>query len=197
MGYDYREAVKEDVLEYIKNEINFEEYETLEELEEKLNDELWTVDSVTGNASGSYTFNSYQAEENIAHNWELLNEALTEFGNEESPVSKGAEWCDVTIRCYLLGECIAAALEDVEGDVNAAHDEEDKTMTIQTLIHNPNYYIHHTASRRGYISRKSDGKIEPYEGRFGVGYILLTPRYDTTQYVNIIYYIRKAGGANY
>ena len=34
--YDYREAVKEDVLQYIKDEINFEDFDTLEELEEKL-----------------------------------------------------------------------------------------------------------------------------------------------------------------
>ena len=124
---DYREEVKSDVLDYIRNEIDFEDFETLDELEEKLNDDLWVNDSVTGNASGSYTRNSYEAEENIAHNWDLLQEALEEFGNEESPSSKGAEWCDVIIRCYLLGECIAAALEEIEDDFNEAHkDEEDE-----------------------------------------------------------------------
>ena len=124
---DYREEVKSDVLDCIRNEIDFEDFETLDELEEKLNDDLWVNDSVTGNASGSYTCNSYEAEENIAHNWDLLQEALEEFGNEESPISKGAEWCDVTIRCYLLGECIAAALEEIEDDFNEAHkDEEDE-----------------------------------------------------------------------
>lgn len=63
MAYDYREAVKDDVLEYINNEINFEDFDTLEELEEHLNEVLFTEDSVTGNASGSYTFNTYEAEE--------------------------------------------------------------------------------------------------------------------------------------
>ena len=123
--YDYREVVKDDVLEYINNEINFEDFDTLEDLEEYLNDELWTVDSVTGNASGSYTFSTYEAEENLAHNWDLLAEALEEFGNEENPISKGAEWCDVTIRCYLLCECIAAALEEIEDDFNEAHEGEE------------------------------------------------------------------------
>lgn len=123
--YDYREVVKDDVLEYINNEINFEDFDTLEDLEEYLNDELWTVDSVTGNASGSYTFSTYEAKENLAHNWDLLAEALEEFGNEENPISKGAEWCDVTIRCYLLCECIAAALEEIEDDFNEAHEDEE------------------------------------------------------------------------
>lgn len=89
--YDYREAVKEDVLQCINDEINFEDFDTLDELEEKLNEELFTCDSVTGNASGSYTFSTWEAEENIAHNWELLEEALAEFGSDESTLSKGAE----------------------------------------------------------------------------------------------------------
>lgn len=72
MAYDYREAVKDDVLEYINNEINFEDFDTLEELEEHLNEVLFTEDSVTGNASGSYTFSTYEAEENICHNLDLL-----------------------------------------------------------------------------------------------------------------------------
>lgn len=66
--YNYMEAVKEDVKNYIDCEINFADFDSLEELEEKLNDELWTEDSVTGNASGSYYCNSYRAEESIAHN---------------------------------------------------------------------------------------------------------------------------------
>ena len=86
------EAVKEDVKNYIDCEINFADFGSLEELEEKLNDELWTEDSVTGNASGSYYCNSYRAEESIAHNWDLLEEALDEFGeNNINVIKKGAE----------------------------------------------------------------------------------------------------------
>lgn len=106
MAYDYREAVKDDVLEYINNEINFD---TLEELEEHLNEVLFTKDSVTGNASGSYTFSTYETEENICHNLDLLGEALEEFGGGCDILKDGAEAADVTIRCYLLGECIAVA----------------------------------------------------------------------------------------
>lgn len=125
--YDYREAVKDDVLEYINNEINFEDFDTLEELEEHLNEVLFTEDSVTGNASGSYTFSTYEAEENICHNMDLLQEALSEFGDTEALIMDfDAEKADVTIRCYLLGECIAAALEEIEDDFEEAHREEDE-----------------------------------------------------------------------
>ena len=109
-----------------KNEIDFTDYETLEELEGKLNDDLFTEDSVTGNASGSYTFSTYQAEENIAHNWDLLAEAMEEFGCEDNPFDKGAEWADVTIRCYLLGQAISEALEEIEDEFNEAHEEEEE-----------------------------------------------------------------------
>lgn len=126
MAYDYREAVKDDVLEYINNEINFEDFDTLEELGEHLNEVLFTEDSVTGNASGSYTFSTYEAEENICHNMDLLQEALSEFGDTEALVMDfDAEKADVTIRCYLLGECIAAALEEIEDDFNEAHEDEE------------------------------------------------------------------------
>ena len=66
--YDYREAMTEDVKEWIKENIDLTEWtEDREGLEQQLNDDLWTEDSITGNASGSYYCNSYNAEESIAH----------------------------------------------------------------------------------------------------------------------------------
>lgn len=125
-NYNYLEAVTSDVLDYIREEINLDEWKgNREGLEEKLNDELWTVDSVTGNASGSYTFNTWEAEENLAHNWDLLAEALDEFGQDGTDVLRqGAEAMDVTIRCYLLGQAIAEALDELEEEL-AEDDEEE------------------------------------------------------------------------
>lgn len=123
--YNYRRAVCEDVLDYIRNEIDLEKFRGLRaELEEMLNDDLWITDSVTGNASGSYFFSTWKAEEAIAHNWDLLEEAMAEFGDDCNPIEKGAEWCDVTIRCYLLGECIAAALDDLADELEELEAEE-------------------------------------------------------------------------
>lgn len=125
-NYNYLEAVTSDVLDYIKEEINLDEWKgNREGLEKKLNDKLWTVDSVTGNASGSYTFNTWEAEENLAHNWDLLAEALDEFGQDGTDVLRqGAEAMDVTIRCYLLGQAIAEALDELEEEL--AEDDEDE-----------------------------------------------------------------------
>ena len=126
-NYNYLEAVAEDVREYITNEIDLNEWRgDRDGLEEKLNDDLWTVDSVTGNASGSYTFSTWQAEEYLAHNWDVLEEALAEFGNTENPIEKGAEWCDVTIRCYLLGQAIAEVLDDLEEELEELEEAEEE-----------------------------------------------------------------------
>ena len=121
MKYDYKEAVKNDVIDYIKENYNDEEIKEAlsysgakEKFAEKLNDDLWICDSVTGNASGSYTFNTWQAEENLCHNMDLLQEALQEFGCNIDYLEKGAEACDVTIRCYLLNGAISEALEELE-----------------------------------------------------------------------------------
>lgn len=125
--YNYKEAVKEDVLQYINDNINFEDFDTLDELEEKLNEELFTCDSVTGNASGSYTFSTWEAEENLCHNLDLLGEALEEFGDgADYLINNGAEAADVTIRCYLLNSAISEALEEIENDFNEAHEDEEE-----------------------------------------------------------------------
>lgn len=110
--YSYIEAIKDDVRDYIDANIDLTEYGNRQKLEESLYDELWVEDSVTGNASGSYTFSARDAEENLCGNWDLLAEALREFGGG-NPLEMGAEACDVTIRCYLLGECIAEVLEEL------------------------------------------------------------------------------------
>ena len=120
--YNYQEAIKADVRAYIEEEISMDDFsgpaedreDLRQELEEKLNDDLWIADSVTGNASGSYYCNAWKAEEALRHNWDLLAEALEEFGGDfGEAVKRGAEYCDVTIRCYLLGQAIAAVLDDM------------------------------------------------------------------------------------
>lgn len=112
MEYDYFESVKNDVKDYINNNINLKEYKR-EELEQILNDDLFNEDSITGNASGSYTCNTFEAEENLCHNFGLFKDAADYFGQDFGYLMKqGAEICDVTIRCYLLPQAINAILEE-------------------------------------------------------------------------------------
>lgn len=116
--YNYLAAVTNDVREYIRNEIDLAEWKgNRDGLKAWLNDVLWTADSVTGNACGSYYCNAWAAEEALAHNLGLLAEALREFGEDEAAadmLDRGAEDLDVTIRCYLLDRAIAAALDELD-----------------------------------------------------------------------------------
>lgn len=120
--YNYFEAVKNAVLDYInENEIKVTT-SNKDELAEQLHDDLWANDSVTGNGSGSYFFNTWKAEEALCHNLDLLGEACEEFGSTADLLKDGAEACDVTIRCYLLPQAISEALDELEED---DEDEED------------------------------------------------------------------------
>ena len=117
--YDYRAAIKDDIRAYISENIGSEELADRDTLEERLQDMLWTEDSVTGNASGSYTFSRSTAQEYVLDNIDLLEEACAELGTDGAAVGRWLlasdfESMDVTIRCYLLGECIHAVLDELD-----------------------------------------------------------------------------------
>lgn len=123
--YDYRYNMHADILNYIREGVDLNDWRgKRHELEEALYDQLWITGSVTGNASGSYFFSAWKAEEAIAHNWDLLEEATTEFGDSCNHIERGAEWCDVTIRCYLLSGCISDVLDDLADELEELDEEE-------------------------------------------------------------------------
>lgn len=119
---DYIEQIKSDIKDYISenNVVLFDEDGELDELaKEQLYDSLWIEDSVTGNGSGSYTFNSYKAHENIMDAGDVIREMVDEFGIEAETVAEKFlnedwEYWDVSIRCYLLGEALEEAIEEME-----------------------------------------------------------------------------------
>ena len=125
--YNYLENVTADAKQAILENMDMWEWHNREELEERANDELWADDSVTGNASGSYTFSTWEAEENLCHNMDELEEACNEFGQDiGEAVKQGAEYCDVTIRCYLLSKAISAAIDELEEEGKIQYQEEEE-----------------------------------------------------------------------
>ena len=91
MNYNYLESMKEDIKDYIKNDAELDANDLLynrNDLEEKLHDDLWTCDSVTGNASGSYFCNSYKSMECVLDNIDLLHEMCNEFGIEAETIGQ-------------------------------------------------------------------------------------------------------------
>ena len=125
-AYSYQQAMAADINNYLLDDYTEEELRELladrDSFEEELRDRLWTADSVTGNGSGSYTFNRWKASQYVVDNMELLERACYEFGEDESTIGAAflrEDWgfFDVTIRCYLLGEVLAEVLDELEEEL--------------------------------------------------------------------------------
>lgn len=113
--YDYYKNVREDIKQRLNEWLDFDrinDYSDIDEVISAVYDDFFNSDSVTGNGSGSYTFNSWAAEENLCHNMDLLKEALDEFGGELNDYIDSAEACDVTIRCYVLGQLVGEVVKE-------------------------------------------------------------------------------------
>ena len=124
--YNYLENVTNDAKQAILENMDVWEWHNREELEENANDWLWTADEVTGNGSGQYWFSTYKAEEALCHNWDILADAISDFGGDVDVLRQGAEACDVTIRCYLLAQAISAAIDELEEEGKIEYQEEEE-----------------------------------------------------------------------
>ncbi len=118
MMKNYFEQVKEDVKTWCDdNEWKMDTDADLDELAEELDEALWCEDSVTGNGSGSYTFDREEAKNYVLNDMETVTEALKEFCVSAEEIGKRFleedwEWLDVTARCYVLKQAIWAILEE-------------------------------------------------------------------------------------
>ena len=136
--YNYLEAMKSDVRDYITENIDLNEYrEDRDRLEQSLHDDLWIVDSVTGNGSGSYTYNRNEAKDYVIDNMGYCIEAITEFCTPAEIIAQKFleqdwEYFDVTIRCYLLGQAIGEVLDEAEeaGAFDPIEEEEQEENEI-------------------------------------------------------------------
>ena len=122
--YDYREEITQAITNRLLTDSEQYDWED-PYLEDKLNDEFWADDEITGNGEGGFILDDEQAVAAIftsPENRELLKEALYEFGNAPADYKRAIGepgFADCTIRCYLLGECIHRAivrLGEVEGN---------------------------------------------------------------------------------
>ena len=130
MSYNYMDAMVDDIKDYINDEVELSDYSDLDDLREKLDEDLWVTDSVTGNASGSYTFDRWKARDYVVDNMDLVAEMADEFGVDNATLGekfREEEWeyFDVSIRCYLLGQAIEQALEELGIDEDSFTEVEE------------------------------------------------------------------------
>ena len=122
--YNYLEAMKQDIINYIRDEVETKDFYNIDDLRERLEDDLWIDSSITGNGGDSYADNE-TSKEYINGNESLLKEALIDFCvDKEKIVDKFFDndyaYFDTTIRCYMLSQAINAALEEIESELTFA-----------------------------------------------------------------------------
>ena len=124
--YNYLEAMKKDVINYIRDEVITEEFSDREELEQYLEDTLWIDSTITGNGGDDYTDNE-TSRVYLQGNEALLKEALIEFCVDKGKIvdkffNGNYAYFDSTIRCYMLSQAISAALDDMESELMFAEE---------------------------------------------------------------------------
>ena len=126
--YNYLEAVKDDVETWlVDNSSQFEEIKDNNEIDgvidwdgvkEDLNDILWNEDSITGNVSGSYTYNREEARDYVLDDGlqcleDLVNEGWLTYEDIGKDVTNyNFESLDVSLRCYFLSQAIEEVITD-------------------------------------------------------------------------------------
>lgn len=117
---EYQEEVKSDAMEAIKENLEYNDSW------DEMYDSLFMDDSVTGNASGSYYFNSHKAAEAISgiiFDSDAVDE-FKELGYDGIPTEEGAETCDVIARCICLG-LVSGELEEYYDSLTDNEDEDE------------------------------------------------------------------------
>lgn len=122
---EYIEQVEQDAREYLAEEADYISHDPDDAI-----DTLWCVDSVTGNGSGSYTFNTYKAWANVTGSgWtdcllfdDDFTSELEDMGETIGQLfNQGPEAIDVTARVLAL---YRIDWKDVYGDVFSDDAEE-------------------------------------------------------------------------
>lgn len=124
MNYnDYLAEVESDALDFLDE--NIECYDDFDDAF----DAMFCSDSVTGNGSGSYTFNSYKAQQNVKD--AIFDENIVTLLDWnginifDTLRDRGAETLDVIIRCYVLSDIYSIIGEHFKDKKGALAEEED------------------------------------------------------------------------
>lgn len=120
---EYIEETKENAKEYIKENWEYLKDKTMEEV----HDDLFIADAVTGNGSGSFTFNAYDAKQNVSgliFDEDFINALQWNFGQDLGElIKRGAEIVDVTARCLALYEF---DLDEIMEEVKEEREKKEK-----------------------------------------------------------------------
>lgn len=64
-------------------------------------------------------------------------------------------------------------------------------QAVLNLLTENGYEHHHEALASGYESRKGDGTLHVYSGRYGEGFIIDSPNKNSSRYIYRTYYVKR------
>ena len=119
--YNYLEAMKKDIINYIRDEVTTTDFTDIDDLRQTLEDDLWIDSTTTGNGGDDYA-DDETSRGYLNGNENLLKEALIEFCVDKGKIvdkffNGNYAYFDSTIRCYMLSQAISSALDDMEDEL--------------------------------------------------------------------------------
>lgn len=118
----YLEMVKADI-ENVIDDYEVDWTDTIDNIVEKLDADLWVDDSVTGNGCGEYTglYSDRSALYMVDEDRETVKDALLDFGVDAKTIGEkfidgDFEYLDITARCYVLHQAIWEVVEERLGE---------------------------------------------------------------------------------
>lgn len=121
---NYVNLIKDDIKEYYMDEVKQMLKDTNNNrvvVGNKLYEEFINDDSITGNLSGSYTFNTEEAKNIVLSNIDEVVDAYKKFYDEPDKelgnvlINNDWEKADVIARCAYLYDAINELLNDLDG----------------------------------------------------------------------------------
>lgn len=125
--YDYRENIKSKIINYIKTNIDLNNFEDDDDLAEEV---FLNIDISYVGLEGNYKTREKLAKKYVSENMDLLHEAISQERAYTRPYYKasydklincifeieGWEYLDGIIRDYVFNECVYTAIEEVRNN---------------------------------------------------------------------------------
>lgn len=121
MEYNYRSSIASDARDFVLDELDLSQHDSVDEVAQDLYEILLVTNSSTGSASGSYTSSGWAAKQYVLDNLDLVvdlhSEGILSYEDIGCMICSGAwELLDVHIRCHLLPLAIDDALKELAAE---------------------------------------------------------------------------------
>ena len=66
----------------------------------------------------------------------------------------------------------------------------EDAVKVEEALKDAGYTLRKRSLNRGYVSRRTAGTLDVYQGKYGVGYKWLLPNYCSNRYMTVEYWVK-------